>query len=142
MGHQAGLDDVLDWLITNEGRLVNIDWLIEQVDLFYPAQKGDHMLRPYRIGSHSLAARYFRLLDTSDYTNTVSKFDRTFRDELVEAHLEASRKRYAISEMAINVEIDGARVKGTYRRLLAPVKTKDGTPLILLFSKLTQFTGR
>jgi transcriptional regulator with XRE-family HTH domain len=139
---EINLEDVLDWLITNEGRLVNIDWLIEQVDLFHPAHEGDHMLRPFRIGSQSLAARYFRLLDNADYTNVVSKFDRTFRDELVAAHLEASRKRYAISDMAIDVMVDGTRVQGTYRRLLAPVKTMDGTPLILLYSKLTQLTGR
>lgn len=141
-GYQIGIEDVLDWLLAHESRLVKHDWLIERIDLFYPVKKGDTMLRPYRIGAQSLAARYFRLLDTNDYNEVVGRFDRNFLDSLLAAHRDVSGKRYAISDVMIDEVIDGARVKGTYRRLLAPVTTTNGQRLTLLFSKLAQFTTR
>ena len=141
-GYQIGIEDVLDWLLANDSHMIKDDWLIERVDLFYPVKPGDKMLRPYRIGKQSLAARYFRLLGTEDYNEVVSKFDRHFLDNLLEAHIEAGKRRYAISDVMIDEVVDGARIKGTYRRLLAPVTSADGQPLMLLFSKLAQFTAR
>jgi len=140
-GYQISIDDVLDWLMTNESQLVKHDWLVERVDLFHMVKKGDKMLRPYRIGAQSLAARYFRLFKTEDYGGVVGNFEPGFIAGLIAAHLEAAKKPYTITDMAIDEVIDGARVKGTYRRLLAPVTTTDGQRLMLLFSKLTQFPG-
>ncbi|MDU8929608.1 helix-turn-helix transcriptional regulator [Alisedimentitalea sp. MJ-SS2] len=141
-GFQIGLEEVLDWLLSTGNRLVKHDWLIEKVDLFYPVKKGDTMLHPYRIGSQSLAARYFSLLETKDYNEVVGKFDRDFLDGLIEAHLDASKRRYAITDVMINETVDGARITGTYRRLLAPVTDEHGQKFMLLFSKLAQFTAR
>ena len=100
------------------------------------------MLRPYRIGSQSLAARYFRLLESKDYNQVVSRFDRNFINGLIEAHLDASKRRYAITDVMINETVDGAHITGTYRRLLAPVTDLKGDKFMLLFSKLAQFTAR
>lgn len=141
-GFQIGLEDVLDWLLSTGNRLVKHDWLSDRVDLFYPVKKGDTMLHPYRIGPHSLAARYFRLLEGKNYTEVVSKFDRSFVDGLIEAHLDASQRRYSITDVMINETVDGAHIVGTYRRLLAPVTDENGQQLMLLFSKLAQFTAR
>ena len=140
-GYQIGIDDVLDWLMLNESRLVKHDWLIERVDLFHLVKKGETMLRPFRIGAQSLAARYFRLLDTNDYNEVFTKFDPGLSEKLIAAHLDAARKTYTIADMAIDQVIDGARIRGSYRRLLAPVTTEDGKRIMLLFSKLTQLPG-
>lgn len=141
-GLQIGLEDVLDWLLSTGNRLVKHDWLIERVDLFHPAKKGDTMLRPYRIGAQSLAARYFQLLETSDYNAVVSSFDPDFVQTLIKAHLDASKQRYAIADVMIDEVVDGAHITGTYRRLLAPVTSESGERYMLLFSKLAQFTAR
>ncbi|MDQ2090536.1 helix-turn-helix domain-containing protein [Marimonas arenosa] len=141
-GYQIGVEDVLDWLIAHDSMLIKHDWLIERVDLFYPVKKGDTMLRPYRIGSQSLAARYFRLLDTDDYNEVVGRFNRDFLNRLLVAHRDVANKRYSVADVMIDEVIDGARIKGTYRRLLAPVTTPDGQKLTLLFSKLAQFSTR
>ncbi|MEZ5715385.1 MAG: helix-turn-helix transcriptional regulator [Paracoccaceae bacterium] len=141
-GAQIGLEEVLDWLLSTGNRLVKHDWLIESVDLFYPVAKGDTMLHPYRIGANSLATRYFRLLGARNYNDVVGKFHRTFIESLIEAHLDASTRRYAITDVKIDEVVDGARITGTYRRLLAPVTDAKGDRFTLLFSKLAQFTAR
>lgn len=141
-GFQVGLEEVLDWLLSTGNRLVKHDWLIERIDLFYPVAPGDTMLRPHRIGSQSLATRYFRLLGSTDYTQVVGRFDRNFVESLIEAHLEASKRRYAITDVMIDQIVEGARITGTYRRLLAPVTDEKGQKFTLLFSKLAQFTAR
>ncbi|MDQ2094011.1 helix-turn-helix domain-containing protein [Rhodalgimonas zhirmunskyi] len=139
---QISTDEILDWLITNEGRLINHEWFLEHVDLFHIAKPGDPAPVPFRIGSKSLAARYLNLLDKNQYDNVVGTFDPGFVRKLVEAHLQAAQQRYMITDMIIDEVIDGRRVSGTYRRILAPVVTPDGIPLMLLYSKLTKVTAR
>jgi len=140
-GYRIGTDDVLDWLLAENSQLVNYDWLADRIDLFYPAMPGDNMVRPYKIGAQSLSAKYFRLHDTEDFVQTVGKFDRAILDDLVNAHTAAADQTYVISDRALDQVVDGVRVRGTYRRLMAPVTDLDGQKLMLVFSKLTQFSG-
>lgn len=141
-GFRIGIDDVLDWLHAHNNTLINHEWLLDRIDLFYPAGPEDTMIRPYKIGKKSLAARYFRLLKTNDYANVVGSFDKSLLSEVISTHISAASQKYLITDKTIDQPIDGARVKGTYRRLIAPVKAVDGTKYTLVFSKLTQFTGR
>lgn len=142
MGYQIGTDDVLDWLTANNNRLVNCDWLIERINLYYPAQVGDSIPRPYRIGAQSLSSKYFHMLNTTSYSDVMDKFDQTSREEIIQAHLDVADMKYLITDRKIDAISDDGRVRGTYRRLLAPVVDEEGRRLTLAFSKLTHFSSR
>ena len=140
-GYQVTIDDMLDWLTANNNRLVNCKELLEWVILYHPVKPGDSTPMPYRIGPKSLSARYFRILGVDSYMDVINNYDEATRKEIVAAHLECADKPYLIKDKKIDTVSDGIRIRGTYRRLLAPVTDVDGKRLTLGFSKLTHFAG-
>jgi transcriptional regulator with XRE-family HTH domain len=140
-GYQVSIDDMLDWLIANNNQLVNCKELIDWVNLYLPTKPGDRIPTPYRIGSKSLSAKYFRILEVKTYTEVINCYDDKARQEIVQAHIDCADKPYLIMDKKIDTVSDGIRIRGTYRRLLAPVRDVDGKKLTLGFSKLTHFTG-
>lgn len=142
LNYRISTDDVLDWLAANDSRLVNHGWLIDKINLYYPAQPDDEIPRPYKIGEQSLSSRYFRMLSVDSYAAVMSKFDAASRREIIQAHLDVAGKKYLITDRKIDAISEEGRIHGTYRRLLAPVTTADGQRFTLAFSKLTHFPGR
>lgn len=137
--YQFSLDDVLDWLIANNSTLVNCKELIEWVNLFLPAKPGDRIPNLYRIGPKSLSAKYFQILSVETYNEVMECYEEKTRQEIIQAHLDCADKPYLITDRKIDTVSKGLRIKGTYRRLLAPVTDVDGKKLTLAFSKLTHF---
>ncbi|WP_137702607.1 helix-turn-helix domain-containing protein [Marimonas lutisalis] len=141
-GQVIGTDDVLDWLMANDNRLQNHEWLINKLNLYYPCEPGETVPRPYWIGADSLSAKYYRLLETNTYEEVFLSFDPEVQQEILQAHTEVVNHPYLISDRKVDSELGGVRVSGTYRRLLAPVTDDTGQLFILLFSKLTHFPRR
>jgi len=137
--YQLSIDDMLDWLIANNSQLVNCKELIEWVNLYLPAKPGDLTPTPYRIGPKSLTSKYFGVFKIETYKEVLNTYDEDAQREIIEAHLECASKPYLITDKRINTVSNGVRIRGTYRRLLAPVKDVEGKKLTLGFSKLTHF---
>lgn len=137
---QISIDDVLDWLMANNSQLVNCKELIDWVNLFLPAKPGDTAPTPYRIGPKSLSAKFFRILNVESYNEIIQCYDEDTRRAIIQAHLDCADKPYLITDRKVDTVSKGIRVKGTYRRLLAPVTDTDGRKLTLSFSKLTHFS--
>ncbi|MEL7114478.1 MAG: helix-turn-helix transcriptional regulator [Pseudomonadota bacterium] len=134
-GYGVGTDDVLDWLRSQNGQLTNFDALQEHVDLFHPIQSGDTIFRPVRVGRLSLATRAFRAEDEAHFMRIVSGFDQRFLQRVVKAHVDASIVPYRVSDEKIDVTIDGVKISGSYRRIIAPVTDLQGNRLTLVHSK-------
>ncbi len=142
LSNEIGTDDVLDWLLIHDNRLVDHEWLLDRVDLFHPVRPRDTALRPHKIGTESLATKFFRLSNNTDYNSAMRDFEGEALGEIINAHIEAATKRYVVSEQSIDQLIGGTRISGTYRRLIAPVTDLNNQKFTLVFSKLTQFTRR
>lgn len=140
-GYQVSIDDMLDWLTANNNRLINCKELIDWVNLYLPARPGDRIPTPYRIGPKSLSAKYFRILEVSTYSQVMNCYDEKTRQDIIRAHIECAGKPYLIMDRKIDTVSDGIRIRGTYRRLLAPITDINGKKLTLGFSKLTHFAG-
>ena len=140
-GYHVSIDDMLDWLTANNNTLVNCKELIDWVNLYLPAKPGDLAPTPYRIGPKSLSAKYFRILEVETYMEVINSYDEATRQEIIKAHLDCADKPYTITDKKIDTVSDGIRIKGTYRRLLAPITDVDGKKLTLGFSKLTHFAS-
>jgi len=135
-GYGIGTDEVLNWLSLHGGVLTNFDALREKVDLFEKTKPEDKMLAPHRIGRESLATRFFKLENEDHYTRTVGSFSRDVIEDVMLAHLEASRVKYAIADVDIDVKVGQDNVFGSYRRIIAPVKDLDGKEYMLVHAKL------
>lgn len=130
-------DDVLNWLHRNNGRLTDFDALRERVDLFEVPTAETNIMEPERIGQFSLAAQFFNIKDTSEYLKKVSTFDRSIIENSLASHWRVREKqRYDIEDVAISVPVDGEIIQGSYRRIVAPVKTLDGRDLTLVFARV------
>lgn len=140
LSNAFGTDDILDWLMKYDNHLVNHEWLIDRVDLFYPLKQGDIKIRPYRIGPQSLASSFFQLFEFQDYDDIVGQFDQATLQKIIQSHIAAASQKYVISEQTIDQMVRGTRVKGAYRRLMAPVTDSKGDHYTLVYSKLTQFS--
>ncbi|WP_372612495.1 hypothetical protein [Aquicoccus sp.] len=137
MGGDITVDDVLNWLHRNDGRLDDFDVLRERVDLFYPVQGDDHLMRPARVGRQSLAAQYFNIEHTQDYVHRVGQLSRRIIDATLASHVEVQRRQqYQIADIDFSAIVDGIELKEKYRRVMAPVQTPDGQTLTLVFAKL------
>ncbi|UYV37563.1 hypothetical protein N4R57_00060 [Rhodobacteraceae bacterium D3-12] len=136
---QINIDDMLDWLMANNSQLVNCKELIDWFNLFLPIKPGDTAPTPYRIGPKSLSAKFFSILSVESYNEIIQCYDEDTRRAIVQAHLDCADKPYLITDRKVDTVSKGIRVKGTYRRLLAPVTDTDGRKLTLSFSKLTHF---
>ena len=135
-GFDIGTDEVLNWLGAQNGRLTNFDALRERVDLFHEVGTEDTMMRPHRIGKQSLAKKFFRLDDEDHYVKVVGGFDRNIINEVILAHLQASRLKYSITDLDIDVRIGSHRVVQSYRRIIAPVRDMNGRKFMLVHAKL------
>ncbi len=134
-GYNIGTDDVLNWLATQGGVLNNFDALSERVDLFHPVESDDNMMRPHRIGRESLATKFFKLEGEDHYVKTVGGFDRQIINDVMLAHLGASKLRYSITDQDIDVRIGDERLVQSYRRIIAPVKDLNGQDYMLVHAK-------
>lgn len=135
-GLDIGTDDVLNWLAAQNGVLENFDALRERVDLFQMVEPEDSMLKPYRIGRDSLATRFFKLEDEDHYVKTVGSFDQSTINNVLLAHMQASDLRYSISDIDLDVSVGPDRLVGSYRRIMAPVKDRNGQKFMLVHAKM------
>lgn len=136
-GGDFDTDDILDWLRSEGNRLQNFDAIRDQVDLFEELGPHDRMLKPIRCGRTSLATRYFRVSDEAHFVDRFSQFDQKLIEAVLQAHRNATGKTYQVSDVSIDVEIDGTRIDQTYRRIIAPVTDPLGARYSLVFSRLT-----
>lgn len=134
-GYEIGTDQVLDWLASQGSILTNFDALQEKVDIFYPIESDDTLMRPARIGRESLATLKFGLENENHYTHVVSGFDRTLIKNVMQAHTKASKMQYMVTDEAVDVVISGHRVRHTYRRIVAPVRDLQGNKFTLVHAK-------
>jgi hypothetical protein len=136
-GSDIMIDDVLNWLNRNNGKLTDFDALRERVDLFRVVEPGDKIMRPTRIGHNSLAARFFNIDQTEKYHQIVSAFSPSIIASSMAAHWHVREtQRYSIEDVSISVDVKGAPIEGTYRRVMAPVETAKGERLTLVFARL------
>jgi transcriptional regulator with XRE-family HTH domain len=135
-GFGIGTDEVLNWLSVHGGVLTNFDALREKVDLFERVHADDDMLQPNHIGRESLATRFFRLENEDHYRRTVGGFDKQIIEEVMFAHIEASKHKYVITDLDIDVCVGRDRVAGSYRRIIAPVKDLHGKEYTLVHARL------
>ena len=135
-GFGIGTDEVLNWLSVHGGVLTNFDALRDKVDLFEPVKMDDNMLHPHKIGAQSLARKFFRLEDEAHYERTVGSFSKTVINNVMLAHLDASKLKYSISDVDIDVSIGEAQVVESYRRIIAPVKDLNGKEYTLVHAKI------
>ncbi|RAI52913.1 hypothetical protein DOO74_15635 [Rhodobacteraceae bacterium AsT-22] len=137
MGGDIMVDDVLNWLHRNDGRLEDFDAIRERVDLFYPVQSDDNLMRPAKVGHQSLAAQYFRIEHTQDYAHRIGQLSRRIIDATLASHIEVQRRQqYQIADIDFSATVDGIEIKEKYRRVMAPVEAPDGQKLTLVFAKL------
>lgn len=135
-GYGIGTDEVLDWLRSQHGRLSNFDTLKEHVDLFHPVRSGDRIFRPLRVGRLSLATRAFRADDESHFIKLVKdSFSRDLMDRVLTAHVQASVRPYTVTDETIDITVEGVKITGAYRRIIAPVTDPQGNQFTLVHSK-------
>lgn len=135
-GYGVGTDEVLDWLRAQSGRLTDFDTLREHVDLFHPVKSGDRIFRPLRVGRLSLASRAFRAEDEEHFIRLVKdSFSQDLMNRVLSAHVEASVRPYVVSDETIDINVAGARIRGAYRRIIAPVTDAQGNRFTLVHSK-------
>lgn len=138
-GLQITTDMVLDWLDQEHGILRNYENIRERVDLFHPAVEGDTIPRPARIGAQSLASVFFHLRNEQDYTDKIGTIDPEILAETIAAHLQVQKtSQYQIDDIEITTVVNGERVAGKYRRILAPVTDPQGVSFTLVFARLIQ----
>lgn len=140
-GLRLTTDYILDWLAANDARMTGDEPFIDHINLYYPAGPDDDIPRPYRIGPQSLTARYFHLLSIDRYSDVIAQFDVTSRAEIIRSHREVQNRDYLVTDHKIDALTENGRIRGTYRRVLAPVVMQGEQSLILQFSKLTHFSG-
>lgn len=136
-GSDIMVDDVLNWLNRNNGKLTDFDALRERVDLFRVATPDDRLMKAARIGHNSLAAHYFNIGDTAEYEKKASQLHPSFISSILAAHIEVHKtQQYQISDISFTATIDGFEIEENYRRVIAPVETLDGEKLTLVFAKI------
>lgn len=136
-GSDIMIDDVLNWLHRNNGRLEDFDAIKERVDLFRVVGPDDTIMQPNHIGHNSLAAHYFKINDTGEYVSKISQLHRSILDATLASHIEVQKtQQYQIADVAFTATVDGREISESYRRVMAPVETSDGQKLTLVFAKI------
>jgi len=130
---------VMNWLEAEGGVLRNFDHLIEVVDLFHPAETGDTILRPHRLGKYSLATIFAELESEDDYIRRVRALDPKQLCGLLEDHLDIQRRPGGcrVDHLDIAEATDERLVAGRYRRVMAAVRDVYGRPFTLVYARLT-----
>ena len=127
--HRVSTSDVLDWMWSTGGVLENMDAIRESIDLFYPMTAEDNIPQPFRLGKQSLAKSYFKLDDEDHYVKRVQSFDPAILRSVKASHIEAKSMRYHISDVIIDVSVDGQEIREAYRRTILELRTKTGSRL-------------
>ena len=135
MGSDIMVDDVLNWLHRNDGRLEDFDAIRERVDLFHELKPEDRLMQPVRIGRQSLAARFFEIDALEDYAPKVGQLDSSMIANSMAAHICVQRtKQYQVEDIMLSALVDGERLNIDYRRIMAPVTGLDGVPYTMVFA--------
>ncbi|MEX0281259.1 MAG: hypothetical protein AB3N13_08745 [Arenibacterium sp.] len=132
---QPSVDDVLDYLHETGFQLSNFDWIRDQVDLFEPLAATDTLMRPTHLGKSSLATKNFNVNNRQSYQRLVSTFDRSLIDSVMAAHHMCGQTDYLVTDVKFDEIIQGVRVQGQYRRIMARVTGEDGNRQTLVYSK-------
>lgn len=133
---QINCDTFLTWWEQHRGRLENFDEIAPHVDLFEPPEADANMIKPLSSGPISLASVCFKVENSHQLTTTLEGFSSPLNRDLVNAHLEALKRRLPVLKyQSISEHLpDGSLFVGEYRRILAPV-TKGGKTFIANFSQ-------
>ncbi len=138
-GLLVSTDMVLDWLEREKGVLRNYAFLQNKIDLFLPAKVGDKAIIAAEIGAQSLAAIFFDLKETSEYANKFQQLSKEVRLQTVANHVAVqTSNQYRVEPVEIRAKLNGVKIQGRYRRIMAPVTRPDGTKLTLVFARLSQ----
>ncbi|MEP4195961.1 MAG: hypothetical protein ABJL99_10040 [Aliishimia sp.] len=136
-GTEITTDAILDWLDREGGRLNNFEEFRDSVDLFFPAQEFDIIVRPAHLGKYSLATRFFDLKGPEDYQEKVSLFDPGTLSEMVATHVAVQQSsNYRVDDVNIVVTVNGKEISGRYRRVMAPVIDENDEPFTLVGARL------
>ncbi len=138
-GLHISIDSVLDWLVQNDFRLTNSDWLKDRIDLFYPQDPDEPMIYPARIGEQSLSSQFLGLKNGAAFEDYLTKVDSTYIKRIAADYAEVAHRKYSVTDQAIDVTLNDARVRGSYRRLLAGVTDPEGQDYTLVFCRLIRF---
>lgn len=140
-GLNISIDDVLDWLVQERFVLRNAEWLKDRIDLFFRRKPEEIMAQPQHIGEKSLSAQFLGLHTDMDYAEHMARLDKTLIDKINSAHDEMTPQMYSVTDQAIDVMMNGARIRGSYRRLLAGVTDENGNAFTLVFCRLIRFSN-
>jgi len=140
-GHHISIDDVLDWLVHDDFKLANADWIRDRIDLFHKRTQDHSFPVPSHIGKHSLSAQFLGLNTELNYQEHLTRIDPKLIEKINADHGAIEPQKYTVSDQAIDVTVNGARVRGSYRRLLAGVSNEAGEKFILVFCRLIRFSN-
>ncbi|MDJ0628547.1 MAG: helix-turn-helix transcriptional regulator [Rhodobacter sp.] len=136
-GFLIDTDKVLNWLDRESYILRNFGLIRGRFDLFYPARDGDEMVHPAQLGQESLATIFFNLQGAADYLRKVGGFSPATVGELVSTHISVQKaSTYRLDDVDIEVTIDGSKVAGRYRRIMAPISDEAGNKFTFVYAQL------
>lgn len=134
-----GVEDILDWLLNHNGTLEGYERFAENIDLYHPVLPGDNAPSASKIGKESLASKHFGIVDKDHFHKTIQSFPKQVLQSSADAHLEARKQSYTLTDLDIDVVANGYRVLQSYRRVIAPVRLPDGQELTLVYCRLLPF---
>lgn len=138
-GLNISIDDVLDWLVHVDYRLTDFEWIKDRVDLYHPLQKGAVMAEAASIGKNSLASQVFGFSDQVEESSYYEKFAPEDLEAIRLSHSTVKERKYTITDQSIDATVNGTRISGSYRKLIAGVTDETGSPFTLVFCRMIRF---
>lgn len=133
--------DFLKWHMENGGRLQNHEWLLEYTELFSAPDEEQITLQPVRVGRETIVARILGLETPQDVLNFVSHHSEDDRKAIIAEHLKVlSTKKISIVPRTYDYQIaPGHSAKIEFLRILLPVQSETGEPMVMGLSKPLKF---
>lgn len=123
---------LLDWWAANGGLFVNLDQVVPYVVIHSPPMPTDEFPSPLLIGPESYQAKLLRSPDPSELYKAVAEMPADYRRAVSLCHartVAAAEPDLIDRKLTLPSDLGGDSIG--YRRLLLPVRTKTGDPLIL-----------
>jgi hypothetical protein len=133
-GGRPDLADVLRWWHGSSGIVGVGDSIERHADLISPPESNATELSVYQMGENSLSSHVLKSSVPSDLENLVKNYPISIRKQLIAAYHSVSKHiKIDLSRIGVPIPImDGVdQTEVVYYRLLLPVWTPDGTPLIM-----------
>lgn len=135
-GLNITIDAVLDWLVNENFRLTNFDWLKDRVDLYHPIETDAIMARPYHVGDNSLSSRMLGFSPDTDLEDYFKNLEPNLLDEIRLSYAAVAPQHYTVTDQNFRSETGSTIITGRYRKLMAGVTDVDGSPFTLVFCRI------